>query len=248
MGELNIIQNEKREGLLKIDPRTKLIIMILGNVAIFIAPNIYIGVCIFIFYLLFGFLCGTYNIQIKIAIGYFTLILLGYLTGKYLTGAWALMLISFSQLMCMVFPCALLASIMIATTKVNEFMAALYKIHVSKEVIIPFTVMLRYLPVISEDWKKIKDAMKMRDVTPSLLGFLKRPLDTIECIYVPFLMSASKVADELSTAAITRAIENPKQRTCMVSIEMKSCDYLCIFLIVAVIFIEILLKAGVLCG
>lgn len=32
---------------------------------------------------------------------------------------------------------------------------------------------------------------------------------TIECIYVPLMMAASKAADELSIASITRGIENP---------------------------------------
>ena len=36
---------------------------------------------------------------------------------------------------------------------------------------------------------------------------------TIDCIYVPLLMSASRAADELSMAAVARGIENPVART-----------------------------------
>ena len=222
------VENKGEKGVLKIDPRTKIILMILGNVAIFLAFSIQIKISLIIFYLIFGFLCGAYKSPIKISLGYFGLILVEYLGGKYLSGTLALMIITFSQFIKMILPCALLASIMISTTKVSEFMGALNKMKVSPKVIIPLTVMIRYFPVVFEDWKNIKDSMRMRDVSPTFLGFLKNPSDTIECIYVPMLMSASKVSDELSAAAITRAIENPNPRTCMVKMKMRFYDYLSI--------------------
>ena len=37
---------------------------------------------------------------------------------------------------------------------------------------------------------------------------------TVNCSYVPLLTAASRAADELSIAAVTRGIENPKERTC----------------------------------
>ncbi|MDU1322179.1 MAG: energy-coupling factor transporter transmembrane component T [Clostridium botulinum] len=235
------VENKGEKGVLKIDPRTKIILMILGNVAIFLAFSIQIKISLIIFYLIFGFLCGAYKSPIKISLGYFGLILVEYLGGKYLSGTLALMIITFSQFVKMILPCALLASIMISTTKVSEFMGALNKMRVSKKVIIPLTVMIRYFPVVFEDWKNIKDSMRMRDVSPTFLGFLKNPSDTIECIYVPMLMSASKVSDELSAAAITRGIENPNPRTCMVKMKMKFCDYLSVSLMVIVIVLEVLM-------
>ncbi|MDU5010760.1 MAG: energy-coupling factor transporter transmembrane component T [Clostridium botulinum] len=235
------VENKGEKGVLKIDPRTKIILMILGNVAIFLAFSIQIKISLIIFYLIFGFLCGAYKSPIKISLGYFGLILVEYLGGKYLSGTLTLMIITFSQFVKMILPCALLASIMISTTKVSEFMGALNKMRVSKKVIIPLTVMIRYFPVVFEDWKNIKDSMRMRDVSPTFLGFLKNPSDTIECIYVPMLMSASKVSDELSAAAITRGIENPNPRTCMVKMKMKFCDYLSISLMIIVIVLEVLM-------
>ena len=51
---------------------------------------------------------------------------------------------------------------------------------------------------------------------------------TVECIYVPLMMAASKAADELSIASITRGIENPKPRTCLVQIRMGFADVVAI--------------------
>lgn len=89
-------------------------------------------------------------------------------------------------------------------------------------------IMLRYIPTVREDWRYIKDAMRLRDVSPSFVGLLKNPSMTIECLYVPLLMAASKAADELSIAAVTRGIENPRQRTCLVQIRLHIQDYLAI--------------------
>ena len=73
---------------------------------------------------------------------------------------------------------------------------------------IPLAVMLRYVPTIQEDWRFIKDAMRMGCVAVSQ-GTLTHPAMTVECIYVPLMMAASKAADELFIASITRGIENP---------------------------------------
>lgn len=66
----------------------------------------------------------------------------------------------------------------------------------------------------------------MRDVSPSPKGLLTHPAMTVECIYVPLMMAASKAADELSIASITRGIENPKPRTCLVQIHIGPADLL----------------------
>lgn len=113
MNTCNIVQvvQAKKSGILDIDARTKIILMILGNMAVFFASNIQLEIILVTSYLIFGFLCGAYNIPGKIALGYFSLLLLGYFAGIYLNGIWKLMLITFSQFMCIILPCALLASI-----------------------------------------------------------------------------------------------------------------------------------------
>ena len=116
-------------------------------------------------------------------------------------------------------------------------------LHIPKKLTIPIAVMLRYLPTIREDWRFIKDAMRLRDVSPTLWGFLKAPAMTVNCIYVPLLTAASKAADELSIASVTRGIENPKPRTCLVSIRMQTGDILTLILFAAFLAMEIVWKA-----
>lgn len=106
--------------------------------------------------------------------------------------------------------------------------------------------LLCYLPVIREDWRFIKDAMRLRDVSPTLWGFLKAPARTVNCIYVPLLTAASKAADELTVAAVTRGIENPKPRTCLAEIRMRAADWLILALFAAFLTVEIIGKAAAL--
>ena len=89
----------------------------------------------------------------------------------------------------------------------------------------------------------IKDAMRLRDASPTPWGFLKAPAMTINCIYVPLLTAASKTADELSIASVTRGIENPKPRTCLVKIQMRSADFLTMVFFAAFLAAEIVWKA-----
>ena len=129
-----------------------------------------------------------------------------------------------------VYPCAMMSGIVISTTKVSEFLVAMNKSRIPQKLIIPIAVMLRYLPSIQEDWHYIKDAMKMRGISPSLKGFITSPSITVNCIYVPLMMAASKVADELTIASVTRGIENPKPRTSLIQIKINKVD-ICALLI-----------------
>ena len=63
------------------------------------------------------------------------------------------------------------------------------------------------------------------------------------CIYVPLLTAASKAADELSIASVTRGIENPKPRTCLVKIQMLTADWLAMAIFAAFLAAEIVWKA-----
>lgn len=136
------------------------------------------------------------------------------------------MFVAFLGLVHKVYPCGLLSGIVLSTTKISEFLSAMNRVHAPKKLVIPLAVMLRYVPTIQEDWHFIKDAMKMRDVSPSLRGVIRNPGMTVDCIYVPLMMAASKAADELSIASVTRGIENPKPRTCLVQIKFGVADIL----------------------
>ncbi len=161
-----------------------------------------------------------------------------------LSGTWRAMFVAFLGLVHKVYACGMLAGLVISTTKVGEFLSAMARLYVPKRLTIPIAVMLRYLPTIREDWHSIRDAMRLRDVSPTLWSFLKAPAWSVNCIYVPLLTAASKAADELSIACVTRGIENPKPRTCLVNIRMRAADWLAIALFAAFFAAELFWKGA----
>ncbi|HWQ72783.1 MAG TPA: energy-coupling factor transporter transmembrane component T [Desulfitobacteriaceae bacterium] len=225
-----------QKGLIHIDPRTKLLILLIGNISVFLMPSLKYEVMIALAIMIFGILCGVARFSLKMTVAYFILIIIQVAGTDYLPDVLKFIIVTFAIYIRKLFPCVMLGGILITTTRVSEFMAAMNRLCIPKSVVIPLAVMLRYFPMISEEWGYIKDAMRMRDVSFSLWGLIKNPGQTMECVYVPLMMSASKIADELSAASVTRGIENPKPRTCLQQIRFRWVDAACTACFTAFLF------------
>ncbi|SKC72481.1 energy-coupling factor transporter transmembrane component T [Maledivibacter halophilus] len=231
-----VYEERKREGFINLDPRTKLFILLAGNIGVLIAPSLIYELFLAAIIVAFGIFHGQYKYSIKISGIYLFLVAVQILGPLFLDGILRLIIVTFAVFVRKIFPCAMLGGIIILTTRVNEFMAAMNKLHMPKKIVIPLAVTLRYFPMAGEEWNHIKDAMNIRGISSSFLGFLVHPIMTIEYIYVPMMISASKIADELSAAAITRGIDNPRPRTCMQRISFGFAD-----LLWALIFLTLLI-------
>lgn len=207
------------------DPRTKLLILLLCVIAASISPSLEYSIGLILLIGITGILCGKRRSALIEITGYALLYALT-VWAEGMTGTLKITLLAAFGLFHKVYPCGMAGGLFISSTRVNEFMSALHRLRVPKKVIIPLAVMLRYVPAIMEDWRYIKDAMRMRDVSPTLVGFIRQPVMTVECIYVPLLTAASKTADELSIAAVARGIENPEPRTCLVRIQFRPADFI----------------------
>lgn len=212
------IYTEQKQKFLNFDPRTKIMLLVLCVLSAMTVPSLKYEFILIVLIAFFGIMCGKIRYSLIGTILYLALYCFAVYYLQDSTGTMHTMLIAWLSLIFKVYPCCMLTGIVINTTKVNEFLSAMNKAHISKKLVIPMAVMLRYIPTICEDWHYIKDAMHLRGVSPSIKGFIKNPSMTIKCCYVPLLMAASKAADELSVAAVTRGIENPHPRTCLVQI------------------------------
>lgn len=207
-----------------LDPRTKILLLLFSVLSAMFAPSLQYELCLIGIICLLGALCGKWKYALKGVAFYALAYLFTVWATESMTGSLRTMFIAFLGLFHKVYPCGMLAGIVLSTTKVSEFLSAMNRIHVPKKLVIPLAVMLRYIPTIQEDWRYIKDAMRMRDVSPSIKGLVTNPGMTVDCIYVPLMMAASKAADELSIASVTRGIENPQPRTCLVQIRFGLLD------------------------
>lgn len=225
-----------------LDPRTKLFLILLCVLCAVFAPNLYFQFALVALVGLLAAFCGKWQYAIRGILVYVLICIFTVWSMSVMTGTWRTMFVAFLGLVHKVYACGMLAGLVISTTKVNEFLSAMARLHMPKKLTIPIAVMLRYLPTIREDWHFIKDAMRLRDVSPTFLGFLKAPAMTVNCIYVPLLTAASKAADELSIASVTRGIENPRARTCLITIKMRILDWLTMALFVAFFATELIGK------
>ena len=212
----------------RFDPRTKIILLFLCVISSTIATSLQYESALVFAVVVFGCASGKVRRSLFYAAFYAIFYMVTLFIMSLEKGILYTVFTAWLGLFYTVYPCAFLASIILSTTKVNEFLTAMNKARIPNKIVIPLAVMLRYIPSVCEDWNYIKDAMRLRDVKPSLFGFFKNPVMMVECLYVPILMTASNTADELSAAAVTRGIENPKPRTCLLQIKFRKRDWIAI--------------------
>lgn len=229
---------------LRLDPRTKLFLILMCVLCAMFAPNLYFQFGLVAGIGLLAVLNGKWPYALRGVLAYIGICVFTVWSMRVMTGTWRTMFVAFLGLVHKVYACGMLAGVVISTTKVGEFLSAMARLRIPKKLTIPIAVMLRYLPTIREDWHYIKDAMRLRDVSPNLIGFLKAPAMTVNCIYVPLLTAASKAADELSIASVTRGIENPNPRTCLIKIRMRAADWVAMALLAAYLAAELVWKAA----
>ena len=98
------------------------------------------------------------------------------------------------------------------------------KSNIPKDIIIPLSVVFRYIPSVFEEIRSITNAMKMRGFGFNIKSF-KNPLKLIEFYMIPILISAVKTADELSAASLTRGLSSPGKRTHLLEVKFTKIDY-----------------------
>ena len=144
-------------------------------------------------------------------------------------------------------PCLLLGLLLIRTTKVSAFLAAISRLHLPKGFTIALSVALRYFPTMTEEWGFIKDAMSLRGISFSKVGLLIHPVKIMEYVYVPMLVSASKISDEITQAAITRGIDHVGRRSSLETVEFRIWDVVFIIVYIGIIALVVfdLVRGGV---
>ncbi len=228
---------EKTENTrFNLDPRTKLILLIIVNIIVFHSTNSYLS------FLMIGIICSLFllNKKYKVAlcslIFYFLFTLVIIYVIPYMTGILVyvlLILLTIYKLL----PIMLMGAYLILTTNVSEFIASLEKIHMPQEIIIPLAVFFRFIPTVFHEGKSISDAMKMSGLGLNVKNIVTRPLKMLEYWFIPLIMSIVKTGDELSAAVLTRSMDNPVQRTNICKIGFHLIDF--IYLIIAVIILII---------
>lgn len=205
-----------RTGL---DPRTKIVVLVTVIIVVFSFPgNLVMGITVAGCILLF-LIDGLVLQLVGFAAVYLFLTAIQLLLLPRVGATAAMMLAGFVYFKVLM-PIALPADHLMRTTSVQEVLAAAKKMRVPEKMRIGFAIIMRYLPVVGQNFRQVRDAMKLRDL---------RGLGTrVEAVYVPMLMNTVQAAEDLSTAACTRGIENPGDKTSFVKVGLRTRDFLVI--------------------
>ena len=188
-----------RKGILVLDPRTKILLLLGINIFVFTNSHVYAEMLVVAALVILLLLCGVYKTALKSTITYIVLLaikcwILPFCPEIIMTSL-NIVVITFRKLL----PCVTLGALLVQTTPIRLLMHAMQKWHLPQAVIIPLAITV-------------------------------------------LMLSASTTADELSQAITARGIDNPRPKTCAVSMRFHIQDYvLCFVAIVLVISAFVLL-------
>ncbi|WP_066738437.1 energy-coupling factor transporter transmembrane component T [Butyrivibrio sp. AE2032] len=151
------------------------------------------------------------------------------------TGIFKSLLTGYSGIVVQFMPCFITAWYVVRTTKIDEFMSAMQRMHLPDGITISLAVVMRFFPTIKEEYSSISDAMRMRGISFGGGNAAKM----IEYRMIPLLFSCVNIGDELSAAAITRGLGGNVKRTSVEKLKLRVWDWLLItaFTAVAVVFV-----------
>lgn len=232
-------ESDKGKGLLHLDPRTKLLLLVFFSVVVMIdvvkGPAYYVRVVMTFIPVVLVCLEGKIHIGAWFTVLFILAnVLMGIKSGG-VGGFLGMTILFFCNMIMQFAPTMVTVWYCFSTTKVSEFMAAMNRMHVPTGLSISMAVIMRFFPTLSEEYSYIQDAMRMRGIQ---FGGGKAS-KMIEYRMIPLLFSSLSIGDELSAAAVTRGLGKPVKRTNVCSIGFGAADYVIIILstVVTVAFI-----------
>lgn len=218
--EENIIYEPPKHRGLYLDPRTKVLAMlVLATLIFFVHKNLILN-SILVFIPIFLLISDKRYRPAFVYGGLFVIAIFVKIYGEKFEFPYLISMILglIVELIFRFFPVFMFGYYIIKSTKPNEFISAMNLWHVPEVFIIPVSVVFRFVPTLAEENKSISNAMRMREIRFGTKKFLKNPSMILEYRLVPLMMSVAKIGEELSAAALSRGLGGLKKRTCMVEL------------------------------
>ena len=218
--EENIIYEPPKHRGLYLDPRTKVLVMlVLATLIFFVHKNLILN-SILVFIPIFLLISDKRYSPAFVYGGLFVIAIFVKIYGGKFEFPYLISMILglIVELIFRFFPVFMFGYYIIKSTKPNEFISAMNLWHIPEAFIIPVSVVFRFVPTLAEENKSISNAMRMREIRFGTKKFLKNPSMILEYRLVPLMMSVAKIGEELSAAALSRGLGRLKKRTCMVEL------------------------------
>ena len=128
---------------------------------------------------------------------------------------------------------------LIGKKECSSSLAALRKIHCPEKLIMIFSVICRFFPVLSNDMKLMNQSIKTRGMFQSFGEKFKSLPSYLEIMIVPMALRVIKIGETLSASAETRGIGLKGRRESYVSVKASWRDVVFILLTIAALVIGV---------
>ena len=216
------------QPILRIDARTKFALLFGVGISSLMFPPFWLETITFVLMALLLVLNRRIKTSIKFTAVFLIMLLLDWTVSLKVNGGFAALFFSLVRLGRLMLPILMAGILLMKTTSVSEFMLSFERMHLPSKLIIPLSVMFRFIPTISEEWHSIRDAMRFRGIGISVHSVLTKPMMKLEYTMVPLLMSTATIADELAAASLSRGLDADTRRTCIEDVKLRPQDYLLI--------------------
>ena len=221
------------EQRITLDPRTKILLLLLGNVLMFSYGDVIYLHILTVLAILLTALLGKVKAALQMATFFVVMYSMTYIMKfapeqiNLIWGMLVLPIIIFT-------PLYALALLLFTTTQISEIITALQKLKCPSFIIIPLIVMFRFFPTLRLELHSIRDAMKLK-------GIKKNPVKLLEYVYAPLLFNCIKISDELNISGATRGLGLYKTSTQTAKIKFGILDAVSTIIVILLI----LLRKGV---
>ena len=132
------------------------------------------------------------------------------------------------------------------TMRIGQMKAALRAVHLPRVFVDALAVAFRVIPTVSSEAVAIREAMSMRGVDLGLRGVARHPLVIAERFLVPLLSSVARVADDLAASSVVRGLGSTTRPTSLVVLRATRWDALALACVATVLVLEVFCYLGVL--
>ena len=238
---------KRKQSYFRPDPRTWLLLCLLGIASILLVHSEIGGLCLFLGCLLIHLLTGKANKILPYMLYYLVFYGIGWAGVRLLDSNLAFSVSSMLSSIGIVGR-KILIPLSFATALAREptgsLMAALQAMRFPKAVGIAVAVVLRFFPTISGEYRAIRSSQRFRGIGVGVLHTLTHLPTTVEYILIPLILRTTKVAEELSASMTVRGVRFSGETVSYRSIRFCWKDAALLALLLAVACTVLLLERG----
>lgn len=219
------IENKREDIYTSLDPRMKLLMLILFTTATYISRSTWVllwdYIIIVALYMIRRLWRGAWRTGILFGSFLILEFLIGFIPHEGTKAALGL-IIFFLERTSIFF---VMGNWMATKLRISDLSTALQNMHFPKGAIITLAVVFRYLPTVSDEFRSIKNTMKLRGIGLTFKNIILHPIKTGEYAIVPLIIRSMKIADELAASAMTRGLDLETKRTSYREIRLRLKDF-----------------------